>query len=85
MLARLCMQVLLCCGGQYGESQLDMFTKQGRMCQPDLRISCPAHGRIINAIDVAIRGWLIISVCHALDVVIPIEVLERVLQASTQL
>ena len=52
MPARLSMP--LCRDGQYGESQLEIFTKQGPMCQPDLRISCPAHGRIIDAIDVAI-------------------------------
>ena len=46
----------------------------------ELRIACPAHGRVIDAVDGAVRSRLVKAVRHALHVGVAEQMLEGVLQ-----
>lgn len=45
-----------------------------------LRVAGPAHGGVVDAVDVAVGGGPVEAVGHALHVVVPVQVIEWVLQ-----
>ena len=46
----------------------------------ELRVACPSHGRVVDAVDGAVRGLLVESVRHALHIGVAVQVLKGVLK-----
>ena len=46
----------------------------------ELRVACPAHGRVVDAVDGAVRGLLVKAVRHALHIRVAVQVLKGVLK-----
>ena len=74
---------MLCC--QVAEQMLQLNTLSARCAehQTHLSVPRPAHGRVIDAVDVAVRRWRVVAICHALHIVVSVQVIKGVLRSSS--